>query len=236
MAGKLYVVGTPIGNLADLTFRAVDTLKAVDAVLCEDTRSTVNLLNRYQIRKPLLVYTEHAHDARAAGYLDRIAAGETMALVSEAGMPALSDPGARLVEEAHRKRVAVESVPGPSAVTAALSVAGFPAGRFIFEGFLPRRPGRRRKLLRELAAQERTVVIFESPHRIARTLQECSEAFGSRPAAVVRELTKIHEQVIRGDLAELAEAVRKNPRGEFTLVIAGTSDPSPPAGAPDPES
>jgi 16S rRNA (cytidine1402-2'-O)-methyltransferase len=222
MAGKLYIVGTPIGNLQDLSYRAVETLKTVDAILCEDTRSTLKILERFEIKKPLLVYTEHAHESRASGYLDRIQGGESLALLSEAGMPSVSDPGARLIEEAWKRNVQVVCIPGASAVTTALAASGFSGSRFVFEGFLPRRPGRRKKILQELAAQDRTIVLFESPYRVVKTLEACLEIWGDREGAIARELTKVHEEVIRGKLSQLIEHARKNPRGEFTLVISGT--------------
>lgn len=236
MSGKLYILGTPIGNLQDLTFRAVETLKSVNGVVSEDTRSSMKILERHDIRKPMLSYTEHSHERRADELLDRIEQGESLALLSEAGMPTVSDPGARLVEAAHRRGIRVECIPGPSAVTTALAASGFSGSRFIFEGFLPRRPGRRKKLLRELARQERTVVFFESPYRVVKTLEECLEAFGDREGAIARELTKVHEEVVRARLSELIDHARKNPRGEFTLVISGSSDPSPPDASRPPES
>jgi 16S rRNA (cytidine1402-2'-O)-methyltransferase len=218
----LWVVGTPIGNLEDVTARALETLRRADAVACEDTRTTARLLARYEIRARTLSYFEHSPEGRAREILSMIRGGAAVALVSEAGTPAVSDPGARLVAEAHREGLAVFAVPGPSAVTAALSVAGFAADRFVFEGFLPKRPGKRRRLLRELAEQERTLVFFESPHRIEAALADCVEAFGEgREGAIMREITKVHEEARRGTLRELLEAARSNPRGEFTVVIAG---------------
>lgn len=218
----MWVVGTPIGNLEDVTARALDTLRRADAVACEDTRTTARLLGRYGIQARMLSYFEHSPESRTREIVSMIRGGAAVALVCEAGTPAVSDPGARLVAAAHQEGLAVFAVPGPSAVTAALSVAGFPAARFVFEGFLPKRPGRRRRLLRELAEQDRTVVFFESPHRIEAALADCVEAFGAeREGAIVREITKVHEEARRGTLMELLEAVRANPRGEFTVVVAG---------------
>ncbi len=217
----LWVVGTPIGNLEDVTARALDTLRKADAVACEDTRKTAHLLARYEIRVRTLSYFEHSPEGRSREILDMIRGGAAVALVSEAGTPAVSDPGARLVAAAHAAGLTVFAIPGPSAVTTALSVAGFSADRFIFEGFLPKRPGKRRRLLKELAEQDRTSVFFESPHRIVDALADCVEAFGPRDAALVREITKLHEEVIRGPLPKLLEAARVNPRGEYTVVVSG---------------
>lgn len=223
LAAGLWVVGTPIGNLEDVSARALETLRRADVVACEDTRTTARLLDRYGIQARTVSYFEHSPEGRTREILSLIRGGAGVALVSEAGTPAVSDPGARLVAAAHREGLAVFAVPGPSAVTAALSVAGFSADRFVFEGFLPKRAGKRRRLLRELAEQDRTVVFFESPHRIEAALDDCVDAFGAgREGAIVREITKAHEEVRRGTLEELREAARANPRGEFTVVIAGS--------------
>jgi 16S rRNA (cytidine1402-2'-O)-methyltransferase len=216
----LYITATPIGNLEDITQRALTLLRSADLIACEDTRKTARLLARYLIRVRTVSYFEQSPPSRVRQILDAVRSGKVVALVSEAGTPTVSDPGARLVSEAHKQGLPVYAIPGASSVTAALSISGFPAGRFIFEGFPPRRPGRLRKLLKDLAAQDRTVVLFESPHRIRKTLQACLETFGDREGAIVREVTKLHEEVVRGSLSRLLEAVQK-PRGEYTLIISG---------------
>ncbi len=219
--GKLFVVGTPIGNLEDITFRAVNVLKSVDLIACEDTRRARVLLEHYGINKPMLSYNEHNERRRIDEILSRLSRGENVALLSDAGMPTISDPGYRLVRAAREAGVDVVAVPGPSAVTAALSVSGLPTDRFVFEGFLPRKKGRRERKLLEIKEEIRTVVIFESVHRIERTLDEIVEFLGpDRKIAVCRELTKIFEEVIFGPAEEVRQklAVKK---GEFVIVIGG---------------
>lgn len=216
----LWVVGTPIGNLGDVTLRALEVLRAVDRIACEDTRKTSRLLAHYGIRARMISYYEHSPARRTREILEAVGSGEAVALVSEAGMPGVSDPGARLVAEAHREGRRVFCVPGPSAVTAALSVAGFGADRFVFEGFLPKRPSKRRKVLEALSRQDRTIVFFESPGRIVRTLDICVDVFGDREGAFVREMTKVHEEVVRGPMSKLRSVAAENPRGEFTVVVA----------------
>lgn len=218
----LYVVPTPIGNLADMTYRAVKTLQSVDAILAEDTRKTGVLLKYYEIKRPL--YSHHAHNEhqKLAGLVEELKSGKRFALVTDAGMPVVSDPGFLLVRECVREGVRVECLPGATAFVPALVGAGLPADRFCFEGFLPHKKGRKTRL-EALAEEERTLVFYESPHRIAKTLGQLAEFFGSdRPAAVCRELTKIHEEYLRGTLSELQahyEAVA--PKGEFVLVVGG---------------
>ena len=228
-AGSLVLVGTPIGNLRDLSPRAAEALAAADAVCCEDTRRTGKLLSLAGIeRRPFVVVNEHTEDREIPRVLARVARGERVALVSDAGMPGISDPGERLVAAAVAAGYPVEVVPGPSASLAALVVSGLPTDRFCFEGFLPRRPGQRDRRLAELTAEPRTMVFFEAPHRVLATLDAMVSAFGpERPAAAVRELTKLHEQVMRGPLEEVrARLGEQGPRGEFTLVVGGV-----PAGA-----
>lgn len=220
----LYVVATPIGNLDDLTFRGREVLGRVEGVLAEDTRQTQKLLARHGIDKPLHRYDEHVHRRDAARWVDRLRGGASLALVTDAGTPGLSDPGARLVRDAVAGGVTVIPVPGPSALLAALAASGLPWDRFLFLGFLSRRPGRLRRELAE--GRERTVVFYESPHRVVKTLEAAREVLGDRPCAVARELTKVHEEFLRGPLSRVAETLkgRGNVRGEITVVIAPPED------------
>lgn len=221
----LYVVATPIGNLEDITLRALRVLAEADIVAAEDTRHSRVLLSRHGIERPLVALHEHNEDRQSARLVERMQAGESLALVSDAGTPLLSDPGYRLVSMAAEAGIPVVSVPGASAVTAALSVAGLPTDRFVFEGFLPPKSPARRKRLQALATEPRTLVFFESSHRIEDCLADLEAAFGEeRPAAVCRELTKRFETVLRGTLAELRSTVRSDPdqgKGEFVLVVGG---------------
>lgn len=224
----LVLVGTPIGNLGDLAPRAVEALRAADAICCEDTRRTGRLLQHAGIdRKPLIVVNDHTEEATARAVLARIAAGERVALVSDAGMPGISDPGGHLVRGALDAGLPVEVIPGPSAALTALVLSGLPAGRFVFEGFLPRKGSGRRDRLAEIAAEQRTVVLFEAPHRLARTLGDVLDACGAdRRIAIGRELTKLHEETWRGTLRDaVAWAADKEPRGEMVLVLDGAPEP-----------
>ena len=221
-AGTLYVVATPIGNLEDITLRALRVLNDVDLIACEDTRHTRGLLTRHAIRTPVVSYHEHNESRRTPELIDRLERGESVALVADAGTPLLSDPGAILLAAAAARGLSVVSIPGPSAVTAALAVAGFPADRFVFCGFLARRSAERRRALEALSTLPYTLVFFEAPHRIGKTLADLHAVLGSRPAAIVRELTKRFEEVLRGDLAGVIEQMSgRTPRGEFTIVVAG---------------
>lgn len=226
-AGRLEVIATPIGNIGDLSPRARDSLAAADLVLAEDTRRTGALLAACGIARPLLSLHEHNEASRVEALLGRLRAGQVLALVSDAGMPLLSDPGFLLVRAAAAAGLDVRAIAGPSAVTAALAVAGLPTDRFVFEGFLPAGRGDRAAALARLAQESRTLVLFEAPHRIGAALQELAEAFGgARRAVVAREITKRHESVYRGTLAELAARAAQDPdmsRGEITLVIAGAA-------------
>lgn len=223
MTGTLYIVGTPIGNLGDMSSRAVDTLRAATLILAEDTRHSATLTRHFGIATPL--HALHAHNEAQAlpGLLARLQAGETLALISDAGMPLISDPGFPLVRACHEAGLPVRVVPGPSAVVAALAVSGLPAERFAFEGFLPAKSSARQRALRALAGEARTLVFYEAPHRLAATLADAAAVIGGeRPAALARELTKMHESVHRGALGELAAwAAGKGPdrRGEFVLLI-----------------
>lgn len=225
--GTLYVVATPIGNLDDISPRACQVLGSVDLIAAEDTRRTRGLLSKFGVKTPTISCHDHNEASRSPVLLKRLQGGESVALVSDAGTPLLSDPGLPLVRAAHDAGVPVVPVPGPTALAAALSVAGEPAGRFVFEGFLPRRAGPRRARLQGLARETGTVVLFESVHRVRETMAELQAQFGSdRPASIVRELTKLHESVYRGTLGTLAEqlGVKITLKGEFVLVIAGASE------------
>ena len=224
----LYVVATPIGNLEDITLRALRVLREVDVIAAEDTRHTRKLLDRYDIHTPLTSYHEHNERTKAAGLVRRLEAGDDIALVSDAGTPAISDPGYHLIREAVEKGVAVIPVPGVSAVTTALSVCGLATDRFVFQGFLPAKSSRRKETLRRLQDDDRTLVFYEAPHRIRGSLADMLEVLGDRAVAVGRELTKTHEELIRGTLSQLAAKIdEKEPRGEFVIAIAGRDEASP---------
>lgn len=223
--GRLQVVATPIGNMGDVSTRARDALAHADAIAAEDTRHTLALLAALGISRPLLSLHEHNEPQRVPAIVARMNAGETIALVSDAGTPLLSDPGYELVRSCAEAGVPIEAIPGPSAITTALAAAGLPVNRFCFEGFLPAKDHERRAHLRRLAAETRTLVFFEAPHRIASTLADLAGEFGvARRAAVARELTKVHETIYRGSLAELAEQAMRDEnfrRGEITVVVQG---------------
>lgn len=223
MAGKLYLVPTPIGNLGDISRRAAQTLESVDFIAAEDTRVTVKLLNHLGLKKPMTAYHRHNCDTAGPAILRRLEAGESCALVTDAGTPAISDPGEDLVALCAAAGVAAEAIPGPCALTVALSVSGLPTGRFTFEGFLPLNKKNRRARLDGLAEEERTMVFYEAPHKLRATLDDLADTFGpDRPLAVCRELTKLHEDVMRTTLVRAADWYRENePRGEYVLVVAG---------------
>jgi 16S rRNA (cytidine1402-2'-O)-methyltransferase len=226
--GRLVLVATPIGNLGDLSPRAVEALRAADAIACEDTRRTGRLLQHAGVPAPrLLVANEHTEVSAAAEVTRLLAGGATVAVVTDAGTPGVSDPGERLVAAAVEGGYHVEAVPGPSAALAALVVSGLPIGRFVVEGFLPRSGSARRRRLAELATERRTTVLYEAPHRLARTLTDLAATLGGeRPVAVSRELTKLHEETWRGTLAGAVERVAAaEPRGEHVIVLAGAPDP-----------
>jgi 16S rRNA (cytidine1402-2'-O)-methyltransferase len=225
--GRLEVVATPIGNLADLSTRARERLAAADLIAAEDTRHTAKLLHAIGVSRPLLSLHAHNESERVAQVLRHLEAGEVVALVSDAGTPLLSDPGFELVRGVLAAGFEVHSIPGPSAITAALAVAGLPAARFCFEGFLPARSQERRARLRALAAESRTMIFFEAPHRIRACLDDLAAELGAARAAVIaREMTKVHETLYRGTLAELAQRAKADDnlqRGEITLVVAGAA-------------
>lgn len=221
--GKLVLCATPIGNLEDVTLRLLRVLAEAQVVACEDTRRTRKLLTHHGVQVARLVtYNEANERRRAPELLQMIRRGATVALVSDAGMPGLSDPGYRLVKACTDEDLPVEVVPGPTAAISALALSGLPPSRFVFEGFLPRKKGDRQRRLEALRDEERTLVIYESPHRVEAALTDLAAAWGPRPAALARELTKMHEEVRRGTLDELVEGVKKDPpRGEIVLVIGG---------------
>lgn len=226
MAGKLYVVGTPIGNLSDFSPRAIDTLEKVDFIAAEDTRVTVKLLNHFGINKPMLAYYEHNKKERGGDVIARLLSGENCALVSDAGMPAISDPGEDLVRMAYENGIEVESVPGPSALITALAISGMKSGRFCFEGFLSVNKPSRKTHLAEVKKETRTMIFYEAPHKLPATLKDMLEAFGDRKLAIVRELTKLHEEVIHTTLSEAVNLYDEEhkPRGEYVLIIEGYDD------------
>ena len=227
-SGTLHVVATPIGNLGDLSPRALETLKRVDAICAEDTRHTRQLLAHFGLERPLLALHEHNEGDAAAPLVARLLAGDSLALVSDAGTPLVSDPGFRLVRAARAAGVRVSPVPGPSALVAALSAAGLPSDRFVFEGFLPAKAKARREHLQALAAEPRTMIFYESSHRIEETLADMAIAFGDeRPAVVARELTKLFETVLDGGLAGLVRRVREDAnqrKGEFVVLVQGAPE------------
>jgi 16S rRNA (cytidine1402-2'-O)-methyltransferase len=227
--GRLYVVATPIGNMEDITYRAVRVLGEADLIACEDTRHTRKLLDHYGIRKPTISYHEHNEVERSAELAERLRQGETIALVSDAGVPLISDPGYRLVRAALDLGIEVQPVPGPSAVLAALSGSGLPTDSFHFGGFLPAKAGARARALESMAGETATLVFYEAPHRILETLEAIELLLGPRPVVVARELTKIHEEFVRGTAGQVRAALsaRDALKGEITLMIGKAAAPPP---------
>ncbi len=225
---SLYLVGTPIGNLEDITLRALQVLREVDLIACEDTRQTQKLLNHFQIRTPTTAYQEHNERVKAPELVRKLDQGARIALVSDAGMPGVSDPGYRLVQLCIRGDIAVVPVPGPSAILAALVASGLPTHSFQFGGFLPLKGVRRRKALEQAESFPGTTILFEAPHRIVETLREISQRLGDRPVVVAREITKLHEEFLRGSCSEVLETLRKRPKiqGEMTVLI-GAAEATP---------
>ena len=222
MAGGLYLVATPIGNLGDFSPRGVETLERADFIAAEDTRVSMRLLNHFGIKKPLVSYHEHNRASAGQTILTRLLAGETCALVTDAGTPAISDPGEDLVRLCGENNIAVEAIPGCCAAICALAVSGLPTGRFTFEGFLPANKKERRTALLRLQGEERTMVFHEAPHKLRATLSDMAEILGDRPVALCRELTKLHEETLRTTLsAAVALYAEREPRGEYVLVVAG---------------
>jgi len=223
LVGTLYVVATPIGNLEDITLRALRVLKEVDVIAAEDTRHTQILLSHYGIRTPLTSYHEHNEKTKARQLMSRLERGEQIALVSDAGTPAISDPGYRLAVEAIRGGIPVIPIPGASALTAVLSAGGLPTDRFVFEGFLPAKKQERRARLRALSSETGTLAIYEAPHRLTETLNDLAEILGDREIVLAREVSKVHEEFLRGRLTEVAKQIAgREIKGELTLLIGGS--------------
>lgn len=224
-AGTLYIVGTPIGNLEDMTFRALQVLQGVQAIAAEDTRHTGKLLHHFQITTPQISYHDHNRRSRLPDLLNRLQQGQAIALVTDAGMPGISDPGYELVKACAEAGIPVVPIPGPSAVVTALSASGLPTDRFVFEGFLPTKASERRAHLELLQTESRTLIFYEAPHRIQQTLQDMATLLGGdREIALGRELTKLHEEIWRGTVAEaIAHYATHEPYGEFTVVVAGAA-------------
>jgi len=223
--GTLYIVSTPIGNLEDITLRAIRVLKEADVIAAEDTRHTQKLLSRYDIHTPLTSYHDHNKEEKAPVLVARLLDGKSVALVSDAGTPGISDPGYFLINLAVHENIPVVPIPGATAAVAALSVSGLPTDSFVFEGFLPNRHAARIKKLEELAAEKRTLVLYEAPHRIIGTIEDMLQVFGDRKAVLTRELTKVHEEVIRGSLSEVLDRLRKGSiKGEFTITVHGAGE------------
>jgi 16S rRNA (cytidine1402-2'-O)-methyltransferase len=230
MPDTLYIVATPIGNLEDITLRAIRTLKEVDIIAAEDTRHTQTLLRHFSINTPLTSYHEHNERAKTGQLVARLERGESVALVSDAGTPGISDPGYRLVLEATRRGIRVVPIPGPSALIAALSASGLPTDGFNFRGFLPARKRERRSKLQELRLERYSIVVYETPHRLKESLDDIREIFGDRRMVMGREITKLHEEFLRGRISEvIAEVSRREIRGEVALIIEGCSDVDPPS-------
>ncbi len=222
-AGTLVLVATPIGNLADMSMRAVEELSRADLILCEDTRHSATLFRHYDISTPTTSYGSHNIHGKIPWVMEQLSAGRRVALVCDAGTPGISDPGSVLARSAMDEGFAVEAIPGASAIVLALVLSGLPTDRFVFDGFLPHKKGRQTRL-KELATEPRTIILYESPHRLLKTLTDLKEYLGDRPAAIARELTKVYEEVRRGTLGELLNHYASHTiRGEFVLVIAGTN-------------
>jgi 16S rRNA (cytidine1402-2'-O)-methyltransferase len=223
--GTLYIVSTPIGNLEDITLRALKVLKDVDVIAAEDTRHSSKLLTHFGISKPLISYWGEKEKIKTKEILDRLHAGQSVALISDAGTPGISDPGAVLIRKTFEEGIDVISVPGATALIAALSVSGLSTDEFTFIGFLPARKSQRRKVLKDLAYEQRTLIFYEAPHRIIETLLDLEEIFGERKAAVIKEISKIHEEIIRGSIAEVFGKLEKTTiAGEYVVVVEGRAE------------
>lgn len=228
--GTLYIVGTPIGNLGDFSPRAVEVLQTVDFIAAEDTRVTLKLLNHFEIRGTLISYHEHNAAARGPELLERLLRGESGAIVTDAGMPCISDPGEGLVALCHENGVEIATVPGPTAAMTALAASGLPTGKFLFEGFLPIKKGERDAALQTVCRLPHTLIFYEAPHRLRQTLAALLEGLGNRPITLCRELTKLHEEMQRTTLAKAVEEyTTREPRGEYVLIVAGVEESDPAA-------
>lgn len=224
MNGTLYIVSTPIGNLEDITLRALRILGEVDMIAAEDTRHSIKLLNHHGIQKPMLSYRRENEQVKSDEIIRMLHAGKSVALISDAGTPGISDPGSLIIKKAIRENVQIVSVPGPTAFVSALSVAGLPTEHFIFWGFLASQKNQRRKTISDLRYEERTLIFYEAPHRIVGSLQDMAEILGERQAALIKEITKIHEQVLRGSISEIIAEVQKTTiAGEYVIIVEGWS-------------
>lgn len=225
MSGTLYLVSTPIGNLEDITLRAIRTLKEVDIIAAEDTRQTIKLLNHFDIKKPLTSFFRHNEDRKGEYIVSLLKEGQNIALVSDAGTPAISDPGEELVKMAIEAGITVTPIPGPVAATSALIISGLDTGRFTFEGFLPMNKRNRKERLEQLKNEFRTMIFYEAPHKLIYTLKDMYQAWGNRQVSLAREMTKIHEEVIRGNLEEIIVKYEENlPKGEFVIIVKGVNE------------
>jgi 16S rRNA (cytidine1402-2'-O)-methyltransferase len=224
-SGILYIVSTPIGNLEDITLRALRVLKTVDAIAAEDTRHSLKLLNHYGISKPLISYWSEKEKIRAEEIIDKLKSGLSIALISDAGTPGISDPGALVIKRAIDEGIVVIPIPGPSAFIAALSVSGLPTDEFVFVGFLPQKQSQRQKKLRELSFWQMTLIFYEAPHRLIESLSDMLEFLGNRKIAVVKEITKIHEEIFRGDIKEVIETLKNRKiAGEYVIIVEGLKE------------
>ncbi|NCO67507.1 MAG: 16S rRNA (cytidine(1402)-2'-O)-methyltransferase [Nitrospirae bacterium CG_4_10_14_0_8_um_filter_41_23] len=225
MSGTLYIVSTPIGNLGDLTFRALRVLKEADVIAAEDTRHSRKLLTHYGISKPLISYWGEREKVKSAEIVERLHSGQSVALISDAGTPGISDPGAVLIKKAIEENIQVVSIPGPSALIAALSLSGLHTEEFIFIGFLPTKESQRQKILKDLSLERRTLVFYEAPHRILQTLKDMEKIFLERKAALIKEITKIHEEVLRGSIPEILTKIKKTTiAGEYVIAVDGRTE------------
>jgi 16S rRNA (cytidine1402-2'-O)-methyltransferase len=225
VTGALYIVSTPIGNLEDLTFRALRVLKEADVIAAEDTRHSRKLLTHYGISKPLISYWGEREKVKSAEIIERLHSGQSVALISDAGTPGISDPGAVLIKKAIEENIQVVSIPGPSALIAALSLSGLHTEEFIFIGFLPAKESQRQKILKDLSLEHRTLVFYEAPHRILQTLKDMEKIFLERKAALIKEITKIHEEVLRGNIPEILTKIKTTTiAGEYVIAVAGRTE------------
>jgi len=225
VSGTLYIVSTPIGNLGDLTFRALRVLKEADVIAAEDTRHSRKLLTHYGISKPLISYWGEREKVKSAEIVERLHSGQSVALISDAGTPGISDPGAVLIKKAIEENIQVVSIPGPSALIAALSLSGLHTEEFIFIGFLPTKESQRQKILKDLSLERRTLVFYEAPHRILQTLKDMEKIFLERKAALIKEITKIHEELLRGSIPEILTKIKKTTiAGEYVIAVDGRTE------------